>query len=220
MRKDILDFLKRKSKSGTGELKKINKFMNELTTWQFDIHSRNTNNKISDDAMYNYINYCNIFISLLGSVFPNMIINKQMQTIDPHVYWGFSRSHIEDIKSIVTSYYEPLKKFYGVKTINNVLYEIQSKCRSIILLATQTPALTPIKIGDKVTYSVFDKRLSTLLFEYYILQIFTEYINLTKDPSMITKMLVEPEKEDTGFSSDFLIEQQLCNKKSSLKRLS
>jgi hypothetical protein len=138
-----------------------------------------------------------------------MIINKQIQTIDPHAYWGFSRSHVEDIKAIVTSYYEPLKKFYGVKTINNVLYEIQSKCRSILLLANQTPALTPIKIGDKVTYSVFDKRLSTLLFEYYILQIFTEYINLTKDPSMITKMLFEPEKEDTGFSSDFLIEQQL-----------
>jgi hypothetical protein len=102
----------------------------------------------------------------------------------------------------VEGYYEPLKKFYGNNSITNILYEIQSKCRNLVLLANITPALTSIQIGgynsqkdksgdkasDKAsnkagekagdnideeeepileTYSVFDKRMATLLFEYY-----------------------------------------------------
>ena len=114
-------------------------------------------------------------------------------------------------------HYEPLKKFYGNKSIVNILYEIQSKCRNIVLLANETPALTNIQIGKPKgdepaleTYSVFDKRTATLLFEYYTLQIFIEYINLTKDPKMLSRMLIQPENEtDAIYSADFLIEQQL-----------
>jgi hypothetical protein len=87
-------------------------------------------------------------------------------------------------------YYEPLKKFYGIKILNNFLYEIQKKCKNIILLSQNTPTITNIKVEDKELRSVFDKRTSTLLFEYYILQIFNEYILLTKDPLMIQKILV------------------------------
>ena len=59
-------------------------------------------------------------------------------------------------------------------------------------------------------YSVFDKRIVSFLYEYYFLSILSDYINLTKDPSMVTRMLVIPEKDDSDlFSSDFLVEQQL-----------
>jgi hypothetical protein len=38
----------------------------------------------------------------------------------------------------------------------------------------------------------------------------SDYITLTKDPSMVTRMLINPDKdEDDLFSADFLIEQQL-----------
>jgi hypothetical protein len=78
------------------------------------------------------------------------------------------------------------------------------------LLSVNTPVLTKIKIGEKEMYSVFDKRTVTLLYEYYFLSVLSDYINLTKDPSMVTRMLVTPEKDnDDLFSADFLIEQQL-----------
>lgn len=240
MRKDIIDFIKRKAKVGTGELRRITSFLKDLTVWDSDLKPRNKNMKISDDSMYNYINFYKTFISMLSNVIPTMILNKQTQTLESPSYWGLSETHANDLKNIVEGYYEPLKKFYGNNSITNILYEIQSKCRNLVLLANITPALTSIQIGgynsqkdktgdkasnkagDKAgdnveedesileTYSVFDKRMATLLFEYYTLQIFIEYINLTKDPKMLSRMLITPEDEsDTIYSADFLIEQQL-----------
>jgi hypothetical protein len=217
MRKDIVDFIKRKAKVGTGELKRIALFLKDLTVWDSDLKPRNRGAKISDDTMYNYINFYKTFVTLLSTVLPTMILNEQQQTMDAPAYWGVSQKHAIDLKNIVEGYYEPLKKFYGNKSIVNILYEIQSKCRNIVLLANETPALTNIQIGKPKgdepqleTYSVFDKRTATLLFEYYTLQIFIEYINLTKDPKMLSRMLITPENEtDAIYSADFLIEQQL-----------
>jgi hypothetical protein len=139
-----------------------------------------------------------------------MIINQQIQSIEAPKYWGISRDHANDIKDMISNFYGPIEKFYGSNTINNVLLEVKNKCRGIYLLSTTTPILTNIKIGEKEMYSVFDKRTVTLLYEYYFLSVFSDYINLTKDPSMVTRMLVTPEKDDSDlFSADFLIEQQL-----------
>jgi hypothetical protein len=210
MKREIVDFLKRKAKIGKNELKKIITFFGQLTNWESDLSPRKSANSISDDAMYNYINFFKTFVSLMSVVLPTMILNKQIQSIESPSYWGLSQKHGQDLKNMVEKYYEPLKKFYDNNTIKNVLYEIQIRCEAIVLLSTQTPALTNIKVGDIETYSVFDKRLSTLLYEHYTLLVFSEYINLTKDPAMLTRMLVTPESDkDDIFSSDFLVEQQL-----------
>jgi len=222
MRREVIDFVKRKSKIGRNDLKKVVAFLNELTNWDFDKTveededekekegETKTTDSISDDGMYNYINYFKTFISLLSVVLPTMILNKQVQSIESQSYWGLSQKHSQDLKNIVESYYEPLRKFYDNNTIKNVLYEIQSRCAAVVLLSQQTPALTNIKVGDIETYSIFDKRMSTLLYEYYMLLVFTEYISLAKSPEMITRMLVRSENnKDDIFSSDFLVEQQL-----------
>ena len=66
------------------------------------------------------------------------------------------------------------------------------------------------KINDKEIYNAFDKRTITLLYEYYFLSVFMDYMYLTKDPSMVTKMIISPESRDVDiYSADFLIEQQL-----------
>ena len=91
-----------------------------------------------------------------------------------------------------------------------ILYEIKNKCRGIYLLSETTPILTNIKMGEKEIYSVFDKRVVTLLYEYYFFSICVDYINLTKDPAMVTRLLITPESDESDlFSADFLIEQQL-----------
>jgi hypothetical protein len=85
-----------------------------------------------------------------------------------------------------------------------------SKSRGIYLLSQNTPVLTNIKIGNKETYNSFDKRITMLLYEYYLLNVLTDYIYLTKDPGMVTRIIIDndTDKSDT-FSADFLIEQQL-----------
>jgi hypothetical protein len=210
MRKEFLNFIKRKAKISGSEMKKITAFMNDLTVWQYDINRRNEDIKISDDAMYNYINFYKNFISLFSVVFPTMILNKKIHSFEPHNYWKFAQSHNMELKNSIEGYFKSLEKFYGNNVIDNVSSEIQEKCKGVLLLSQFTPALTNTKIGDQVVYSVFDKRTSTLLFEYYILQVLTEYINLSKDPNLVSRLLKVPKGEETDlYSSDFLIEQQL-----------
>jgi hypothetical protein len=209
MRKELLDFIKRKSKISGQEMKRVTKAVTELTVWDFDVNQRNINMKISDDGMYNYINFFKNFISLFSTVFPEIIIKKESHAFDAPDYWGFTMSHNRELKESVESFYEPLLPFFGNVSVENVVTEIQRRCESVLLLAEVTPALTNIKIGDKEMYSVFDKRTSTLIFEYYILQILNEYIVLTKDPSLISRMLKIPDVEAPLYSSDFLVDQQL-----------
>jgi uncharacterized protein YfkK (UPF0435 family) len=209
MKRDILDFIKRKAKVSRSELTNITKFINTLMVWRFDTNANA--NSISDNGLYTYINFFKNFISLFSIVFPNMIINKQVQTIYPHTYWKLTNNHEAMIVEMVTSFYKPIEKFYGQANIANILHEIQPKTNGIMLLSTQTPALTNIKIGDKEIYSAFDKNIVTQLYEYYILSIFSDYISLTQNPTMIAKMLHVPESPDDndGFNSDLLVEQQL-----------
>jgi hypothetical protein len=212
MKKEVLDFMKTKGRLSNLELRNITNFMNDLTKWRFDEMKRNENIKISDDGLNNYVNFYKNFISLFSVVFPSMIINQQLQSIEVPKYWGLSKIHENDISVMIKNFYGPIEKFYGSNTINNLLVEVKNKCRGIYLLSATTPVITNISIGYKETnkdlYSVFDKRTVTLLYEYYLLSVFSDYINLTNDKSMIFRIL-NPEKEHELFSSDFLIEQQL-----------
>jgi hypothetical protein len=135
-------------------------------------------------------------------------MTQTIQNIEPHKYWGLSKSHNDDIREMVTKFYEPLDKFYGNNFINNVLNEVKNQCRGLELLAKFTPALSNTKIGDKEVYSVFEYRTVTLLYEHYLLNVLVNYINLTKDPSMVTKIIQTVELDDI-FGSDFLVEQQM-----------
>jgi len=211
MRKDLISFIKRKAKISGQELKKITNFLDEISVWQFDVHRRNDNIKISDDALYNYINFNKNFISLFSVVFPTMILNKQSITsFSSHKYWKFAQSHNKELAEDIESYLDPLVKFFDNMAINNVVSEIQNLSRGILLLSQVTPVTTSTKIGETELYNVFDKRTSTLLYEYYLMQIFTDYINLTKDPAMASQMLKAPNSEPSSlYSGDFLVEQQL-----------
>jgi len=210
MRTEIIDFIKDKSKATGILLKKLTKFLKELTEWKYNTE-RNASQKISNDAMYNIIFFFRNFVSLFASVFPTMIKNQNMQNIDPPAYWGLAKSHKENVKEMVRSFYDPLNKFYGNSVINNILIEIQSKCKGLELLAKTTPALSNIKIGDKEVYSVFENRTVILLYEHYLLNVLINYVSLTKDVSMVTKVLAnaEDQSESLIFKTDFLVEQQM-----------
>jgi len=211
MRSDIIEFIKDKSKATGIIVKKLTKFLKELTNWKYDTQ-RNADIKISNDAMYNIILFFRNFVSLFASVFPTMIKNQNMQTIEPPSYWGLAKRHKEDVKEMVRKFYDPLNKFYGNSVINNILIEIQSKCKGLELLSKTTPALSNIKIGEKEIYSVFENRTVLLLYEHYLLNVLVNYVNLTKDISMITKVLSSSaydSEENMIFKTDFLIEQQM-----------
>lgn len=210
MRKEMLDYIKIKGKTGSVELKNITNFVKDITKWRFDENPRNGDITISDDGLYNYVNFIKNYIELFVIVFPSMILHQRMQSIEPPKYWELARDHANDVREMVSDFYRPIEQFYGNTKIRNVLNEIMSKSKGIYLLSQNTPVLTNIKLGDKELYTSFDKRTTVLLYEYYFLSVLTDYIYLTKDPSMVTRVLVVPEKDKSDiFAADFLIEQQL-----------
>jgi hypothetical protein len=212
MKNELLEFIRSKSEIGPNELKNMTKFIKEISIWNFDKNTINNKNdsKISDDGLYNYINFIKSYIELFVVVFPSMIINKNIQLIEPPKYWGLALDHSNDIREMVSDFYRPIEKFYGDPIIKNVLNEIMIKSKGTYLLSQNTPILTTIKIGDKEVYNVFDKRIITLLYEYYFLSVLTDYMNLTSEPTMVSRMLINPKISETDtFSADFLVEQEL-----------
>ncbi len=206
MRTETIKFITNRGGLSTRELTRITKFINGLSKWNFDTNVRNEDIKISDDGLYNYINYFKNMIELVSTVFPSMIINQQIQTIKVPKYWKLHGSHAEDIVSMISNFYSPIQKFYGNPTIVNVLNEILERCKEIYLLSCNTPVLTSIKLGEKELYSAFDKRTTTLLYEYYLLSILNDYIHIVDKSSMVKKLLVE---DSNVYKSDFIIEQEL-----------
>ena len=193
MKIQFLDFMKRKSGLRKTQYNEVVTFITNLSKWSFDNSTRNTDVKISDDAMYNYIQFFKTSIVTLSKVFPNMILNDSRQYMDPHKHWKLSSIHDDDIIKIVQSYYEPLKPYYKDKIVSNILRTIQTKCDIIMELSDITPAMTDIKTNEKVLYSVFDKITSTLLYEYYFLLVLMLYMELANSSAMI---YIENENEN------------------------
>ena len=200
MRKELLSFIQINAQMSRLELVNITTFLNKLTEWRFD-NNRNADIKVSDDGLNNSVAFLKNFVSLFAVTFPTMIINQQMQTINVPLYWGLSKDHEKDIGNMISKFYGPIETFYGNTEIQKLLAEVKNVCRGIYLLSETTP------IGE--THSVFDKRTVTLLYEYYILSVFSDYVNLTNDPEMVARLLTTQNKDADLFSSDFLISQQM-----------
>ena len=200
MRLQFLDFIKKKAGLNKSQYASISNFINNLSIWEYDKSQRNTNIKISDDAMYNCIQYIKNSIVFISKVLPNMILNKQKQNIYPPKYWGLSVVHTKDVKQMIQSFYEPLKPFYDSEILHNVLTTIQTKCEYILELAQLTPTISDIKTNDIISYSIFDKRIVVMLYEYYFLLTLTLYTDLASSDAMIN--IVAANDEDVPITTE------------------
>ena len=138
------------------------------------------------------------------NVFPNIILNE-VKYDDVHIpnYYGFSRNHANKLKKYISEYYEKLKVFYKNSTLQNVLTTIQKSSRNLVKIANATPSFTSIKLDDEKTIKpVFDERTSRFLFEYYLLRIFINYIELSENEEMI----VTEVKKKTEITDIFAVE--------------
>lgn len=224
MRKQLVNFVKEKGEVRKSEYNNINDFITNITEWNFNSgNSPRNENSISDAGLYNSLQFFKTFITMLSKVFPTMILNQQNHSIVPPKYWGLSQKHTKDIVTIVDSYYEPLKKLYGNQIISNILKTIQDKTSQIMALANETFAFTEITIDKKIIYSVLDKRIITLLIEYYLLKIFSTYIDLTNNPLMLKRVspdLQEAEQEEErGELTESMVKGNINSLKTNIAKL-
>lgn len=189
MRENLQTFLKKYLSPKSARIyKSCEAFIRDMMIWT---EQKNTDS-ISDDGMYKSIQYFKNLIHMMCKITPEIIINKQVMTIKPVKYWKLSESHNNELIDLVEDYYTPLNKFYSNTMLHKVLKQIKLNTTNIVSLANETPVTTSVKIQDKeLVDNVFSKRVAVLLFEYYTLQIFNEYIELTDDKKMYQKINVK-----------------------------
>jgi len=211
MREEIIDFIKKNSGTNisNSSIKKMTKTMENLSTWVADSYSRNENQKISDDKTYAIVNFYKDFINNFVNIFPNIILNEVDYT-NTHIpdYYGFSSNHALKLKRYISGYYEKLFSFYGVSTITNILTTIQKSAKNIVLIANATPSFTSIRINEetKMIHAI-DERTSRHLFEYYLLRVLLNYIELTDEEDMIVTEVVNKTELTDIFSVEYLEER-------------
>jgi hypothetical protein len=143
------------------------------------------------------------------NVFPNIILNKvdYKNTNIPN-YLGLSSGHAKKIKDYINDYYESLRGFYGVPSLNNILTNIQKMSSDLLLLAKTTPVFTSIKYKNKELKPVFDERTSRLLHEFYLLKGLISYMDLADDPDMIVTETRQINEVEDLYSTDYIEERE------------
>jgi len=210
MREEIIEFIEKNSgsKITRSSIKKAREFINNLSVWSTDESTRNEDIKISNDKMYNIVNFYKTFIENFVSIFPNIILNNvDHNSLFIPSYFGFSANHIKKLKTYFKNYYEKLNTFYGVPILQNILTTIQKTSLNLNKMAKETPSFSTIKIGDKIFKPVFDERTSRFLFEYYLLRVLINYIELSDNEEMIVTE-VRKEQEITDLFAVEYIEER------------
>ena len=208
MKEEIIEFVQKNTgpNISNSSVRKMTKTIENLSNWIADNSTRNEDNKISDDKLYNIVNFYKDFISNFVKVFPNIILNK-VNYDDVHIpnYYGFSKNHSNKLKNYIGGYYEKLKSFYGNPTLLNVLTTVEKTSRNLIRIANVTPKFSSIKMGEEKTIKpIFDERTSRFLFEYYLLRVLLNYIELSDEEYMVvTEIRKEPEVSDI-FAVEYL----------------
>lgn len=146
-----------------------------------------------DETMYKMITFIKNSLRALTRVLPNIIVNAiDFSEVNIPRHWKLSGRHEKDVQNIINKFYTPLKQFYNDESVSRLLVQAQYLIKDIEILAQNTVFYTPIKTGnDAYIYSVFDRRLCTLLFEYYFNVVLLEYVKLVDEPEIL-KLNKEP----------------------------
>ena len=207
MKDEILGFITiNKSKDiSKRALRDTEKFLNSLSQWETDDSHRNESIKISDDYMYNIIEYFKINTDNLVNIFPNIILNSvNYKNVSIPSYWGLSVNHNRDVSTMISEFYEELRAFYNDNSLYNILKGIQRSCKNLVLLSKYTTGFTSIKVNSEILKPVYDERTSKYLFEYYFLRVLLNYIELADmDKMIVTEATKDLDVEDL-FSVDYI----------------
>ena len=161
--------------------------------------------KNSEEFIYKSIQFIKNSLRSICEVLPNIIINSVDYSKIPETkHWNLHRRHYSDLQIFVNKYYSKLYQFYGDPQIKLILIKFQEITKNINIIAKNTPFYNSIRDGEKTYFSVFDKRVSELLFEFYIYSALTDLISILNDVEQIMKET--PIKDETLYFEVEVIE--------------
>ena len=207
MKKDIIDFISKNKDAKTTKkmLSDVTSTIEHISDWESSKSNRNEDNKISNDSLYNVIQFFKTFIQNFVKVYPNIILNGvDYSNISVPKHWDLSGKHSLDVKNSVSEHYKKFRVFYEDSSLFSILRKIQVLCQNIIVLADVTPVFSSIKYKGKELKPVFDERTCKFLFEYYILKVFINYIDLAESDEMLVREVTKKVSTDDLVTVEFL----------------
>lgn len=127
----------------------------------------------SDAEIYTMETFMKNTLSLLISVFPNIIINSvNYDPIKIPACWKLSEIHQSDLRNHAREHFNSLSQFYDDTGLNKLLEVFQRVCSYISQMASHTLYLSPTQSVKGVVRSMFDRRMIQLLFRFYSLNTF------------------------------------------------
>jgi hypothetical protein len=199
MKGDIIECVRASSKIKGSDLQAFTENLENITTLRET--GNNTFMENADETIYKMVGFIKNAIRDMVSVFPNMILNKvEYSTVKIPTHWALSQVHETDLKTSINSHYSVLYKLYNDPDIVIIMRKLMNLSKDIELLANNTFFNTPLNVGDqKYMYSIFDRRLTMMLFKFYFYSILTTLISLRDDSEVAFKNIYK--EVDAGISN-------------------
>tara|TARA_B110001450_G_scaffold221352_1_gene217325 strand:+ start:2737 stop:8517 length:5781 start_codon:yes stop_codon:yes gene_type:complete len=187
MKQNIIEFIKK-----IPNLSKVD-FINFQKNLDIDFNANYS--KFFQNYIYNFIH-----------VFPNIVLNKNINYYAIPNHWNLSDVHRNDIANIVKKYYNSLNTFSEIPELELVFKIIKNKCAILIKLMNIILYNKPISIANSKSKinSIFDENFIKLFYTYVFYTIINEYINITNDEVFKLEITSYDEYDNVLFNEKIL----------------
>jgi hypothetical protein len=144
MRATVMGFIQQNSKQTKGKFREIERIVD--TILEFEINKSSTVlMSATDETAAKSIQFMRNTLIRLIDVIPNIIKNG-VDFDDTNIpkHWGFSQTHMKDVKGIISSHYTSLKSFYNDHIIKEVLQHAEHHVRDLKILILNTPFMAEV----------------------------------------------------------------------------
>jgi hypothetical protein len=149
MRETVVGFLQQHAKQTKAKFREIEKIID--TVLDFEINKSSTVlMSATDETRAKSIQFMKNTLTRLIDVIPS-IIHYGVDFDDTNIpkHWGFSPTHMKDIKGIISSHYTSLKTFYNDHVIKEVLRHAEHHVRDLKLMSENTPFMAEIFFDEE-----------------------------------------------------------------------
>jgi hypothetical protein len=187
MKHELLDFISRSKVrlSGKPKIYRVFKECLENIGIMQDMGGDN-------ETTFKMVQYMKNTIRNLVKVFPNIVLNKvDYNAVNIPTHWKLSEKHNKDLRDMLSKHYSTFIRLYDDSDIEFILRKISNV--DIMHLSELTEFYAPLSVAEgKKIYSVFDERMTTLLFTYYFYLILINLKNTSEDEDIILRSLAIP----------------------------
>ena len=149
MRATVTSFIQQNSKQTKGKFREIERVVD--TILEFEINKSSTVlMSATDETAAKSVQFMRNTLIRLIDVIPNIIKNG-VDFDDTNIpkHWGFSQTHMKDVKGIISSHYTSLKSFYNDRVIQEVLQHADPMIRDLKILILNTPFMAEVFFDEE-----------------------------------------------------------------------